>query len=74
MFQNFLPFEDEVTCVSTHYNSGSSDSAAVASGTHRRMVSAGYPTSLLFYHLGDKADAEVLKALKCSVFSGDAER
>ena len=49
--------------INSYCNSGSSDSAAVASGTHRSMVSAGHPTSLLFYHPGDRADAEVLCVL-----------
>lgn len=45
MAPNFLPPEDEVTCINSCYNSGSSDSAAIASGIHRGIVSGGHPTA-----------------------------
>lgn len=61
-----------MTCVNSYYNSGSSDSAAIASGSHKRMVSAGLSTTQPPHpDCGDRANATVLKVPKCRVFSGD---
>lgn len=72
MVWNFLPLENVVDiCINNCY-SGSSHSAAITFGIHRRMVCAGHLTTPPPHHdCGDRAGGTVFKVPKCRVFSRD---